>query len=118
FTCSVTGTYPFTLNRTAARYSVCAGMGHDLLARTELPELVQKLEDRGPRVAEILSMQATEQNGAIIVVSTQAYQRWVPSDATYVRRSRLTDTWMQRRGRWELVRRISEPLQDDTRNRS
>ena len=37
FTCTVTGEHHFTLNRTAARYSVCAGMGQDLSARASLP---------------------------------------------------------------------------------
>ena len=93
-------------------------MGHDLFARAEKHELIQRAEDRGPRIGEIVSMEATERDGAIVVVSTQAYQRWMPYDTTYERRSRLTDTWKLRNGRWQLVERISEPLQDEMRNRS
>jgi hypothetical protein len=118
FTCSVVGSHPFTLNRTAARFSVCAGMGHDLSARAEQSEVVQQFENRAPRVGEIVSMETTARDGAIVVVSTQAYQHWMPYDGPYERRSRLTDTWEVRDGEWQLVRRISEPLQVDTRGRS
>lgn len=119
FTCSVTGPNAFSLNRVAARFTACAGMGHDLSARASQMETIQRLEDRGPRLAEITSMTSREENGAIVVVSTQVYQHWMPYDTTYERRSRLTDTWMQRGGEWQLVRRISEPLPAaDARNHS
>lgn len=118
FTCSVTGEHPFTLNRTAARFPACAGMGQDLSSRASLPEPVRTLEDRGPRLGEIVSMQSTESDGSIVVVSTQLYQRWVPYDGNAERRSRLTDTWMRRGGEWQLVRRISEPLPSAANGRS
>jgi hypothetical protein len=116
FTCTVTGNHPFTLGTVQARFSVCTGLGHETLGRTEPNEAIRVREDRLPRVGEILSMSSSEENGAIVVVSTQSYQRWQPYDATFVRRSRLTDTWMLRDGDWRLVRRISDPLPDTAAN--
>lgn len=112
FTCTVTGNHPFTLNPVQARFSVCAGLGHETLGRPELNEAIRVGEDRLPRIGEILTMHSSEENGAVVVVSTQEYQRWQPYDATFVRRSRLTDTWMLRDGDWRLVRRTSDPLPD------
>lgn len=112
FTCTVSGRYPFTLNPVQARYTVCAGLGHETLGRSELNEAIRIREDRLPRIGGILSMNSSAENGAIVVVSTQEYQHWQPYDATFVRRSRLTDTWMLRDGDWRLVRRISDPLPD------
>jgi hypothetical protein len=119
FTCSVTGRFPFSLDSRAARYTACAGMGHDPSRRPAPPEPMDRLLDRGPRVAEIKSMDVTEDGPAIVVVSTQVYQHWVPYDGAFERRSRLTDTWLQVHGAWQLVRRISEPLPgEDSGSRS
>jgi hypothetical protein len=110
FTCTVTGAHTFSLNATAARFTACAGMGHDMLAKATMPDPILALENRAPRVAEITDMQVKEEGEAIVVVLTQVYHHWMPYDGAFERRSRLTDTWVHRGGEWRIVKRISEPL--------
>ena len=94
------------------RYHLCTGMGHDLSRRAPRPRWLVNAERATPRSAEIESIDVVLDNGTATAISTQVYRNWRPYDGSFVRRSRVIDTWVRRDGEWKLLHRATEPLDE------
>lgn len=110
FTCTIVG-LQFAIPQAAMRSTACAGIGNRRPPVADSLEALLSAENALPRNASSSDVKVVSQTPDQIVVSLeQTYSRWFPYDAAYTRRSRLTDTWVQRDGQWRLLYRVSEPL--------
>jgi Domain of unknown function (DUF4440) len=105
FTCTVTGagiSFPELKHRHA-----CTGMGQR--ATGSLLGIEEQKRAPRRRSAVIESLAIEKRGDSATVRSFQSYRGWVPGDFNFVRRAHVTDTWVRREGRWQIVRRVSEP---------
>jgi hypothetical protein len=112
FSCEVTGpTHPHVVRSVIA----CTGLGH----RPGGNEQLFKEQTDGPRrrSASIEGVEVARSGDTAVVRSLQTYRGWQPYDLNYARQSRVTDTWQRREDRWVLVRRVSEPVEDNYSHR-
>ncbi|HET7437269.1 MAG TPA: nuclear transport factor 2 family protein, partial [Thermoanaerobaculia bacterium] len=105
---------PMSMGELVERTPLCVTYGHRQTHRADQPEWLQHQTWRnGDRVAESETLDFKVNGDTATVVTLQTFQRWWPYDGTWVRRSHVTDTWVQRDGRWQLLKRVSEPLEND-----
>ena len=93
---------------------LCTGMGHDSVSRANRPDWQIDGEQSVPRSAEIETIAVERHEGLATAVSIQRYRNWFPYDGATERRSRVTDTWLLNEGKWQLIHRLSEPLDPQT----
>lgn len=110
FSCTIVG-LQFAIPPAAMRSTACAGIGHRRPPVADTLEALLSADNAFPRTASSSDVKVVSQSADQLVVTLeQSYSRWFPYDAAYMRRSRLTDTWMLRGGQWRLIDRVSEPL--------
>ena len=100
-----------------ARGHLCTGMGHDSGTRANRANWQIDGEHIVPRSAEIETIAVERHKGLATAVSIQRYRNWFPYDGATERRSRVTDTWLLNEGKWQLVHRLSEPLDPQNASR-
>ena len=108
FTCTVQGegiSFPELRHPHA-----CTGLGHRPGARRADLGIKEQADAPRRRSALIESLVIEKSGDTATVKSLQSYRQWVPYDFNFVRRARVTDTWVRRDGRWQILRRVSEPL--------
>jgi hypothetical protein len=105
FTCVVPGISPGL----KIALQACAAIGHDQTAK--MPELFAEQSNAAfPRSATIDSIDVEQHADSAVVRMTHTYRGWWPHDFNLERRSHVTDTWQRTGDRWQIVRRVSEPI--------